>query len=169
MKKKIISVITLFILSIMCIAMFAGCVQEEPKPRKVELELVNPITGEAIKKDEVIELPEEGTPIEIRIKDKETGRYLTDDDLPENTIENSYHVNFAILDKEGHLFLQEYYKYWPTPKDIECFQQYNYYKMVIFFDCRPENPKDPKKFYRRYERKTEYVRFYINRSWREEN
>ncbi len=111
MKKKIISAITLFTLSIMCIAMFAGCVQEEPKPRKVELELVNPITGEAVKKNDVIDLPEEGTPIEIRIKDKETGKYLTDNDLPENTIENSYHVNFAILNKEGHLFLQEYYKY----------------------------------------------------------
>ncbi len=168
MKKKIISAITLFTLSIMCIAMFAGCVQEEPKPRKVELELVNPITGEAVQYDEVIDLPEEGTPIEIRIKDKETGKYLTDDDLPENTIENSYHVNFAILNKEGHLFLQEYYKYWPTPKDIDDFPMFNYYEIIIFFDCRPEKPKDPKKFYRRYEMKVEYVHFYINKSWREE-
>ena len=168
MKKKIISAITLFTLSIMCIAMFAGCVQEEPPSRKVELELVNPITGEAVKKNDVIDLPEEGTPIEIRIKDKETGRYLTDDDLPENTIENSYHVNFTILNNDGHVYLQKYYKYWPTPKDIDSVPMFNYYEMAMFFDCRPENPKDPKKFYRRYERKSEYVRFYINKSWRED-
>ena len=53
MKKKLIAVIALLALSLMSIAMFAGCVKEEPVPRKVELELVNPITGEAIKKDEI--------------------------------------------------------------------------------------------------------------------
>ncbi len=165
MKKRLLVIALLAIMLLtMCMAMFGGCVDEDPEPRKVELELINPNTGEAVEWDETIDLPEEGTPIYVRVKDKETGEILTDDDLPENTVRGSYHVNFIILDNEGHVYRQKYYENWPTKEDIESVPYYNYYEMAMFFDCRPKNPQDSK-FYRRYERKSTYVRFYINKSW----
>ncbi|MDE7329253.1 MAG: hypothetical protein K2N57_05870 [Clostridia bacterium] len=166
MKKKIAVAIILVMMLVMASTMFFGC-EKEIVPRKVELELVNPNTGEAVQWDEVIDLPEEKTKIVVRIKDKETGEYLTDDDLPENTVEGSYHVNFIILDNEGHTYRQEYYKYWPTKEDIEDVPYYNYYEMWMFFDCRPKRPENPEKFQRRYERKSTSVYFYINKPWRE--
>ena len=167
MKKKIAVAIILVMMLVMASTMLFGC-EKEIVPRKVELELVNPITGEAVQRDDIIDLPEEKTLIEVRVKDRETGEYLTDDDLPENTVEGSYHVNFIIRDNEGHTYRQEYYKYWPTKEDIESVPYYNYYELAMFFDCRPEKPENPREFQRRYEMKAQYVRFYINKPWREE-
>lgn len=75
---------------------------EKPiKSRPVVLEVVNPHTGEILKRDDKIDLPPEGTHVEIKIKDKETNVYLTDDDFPDNTIEETYSVAFRVIDDEG--------------------------------------------------------------------
>ena len=163
MKKKIAIILVLTIMLTSCMAMLCSCVNEDPEPRDVEIELINPTTGEVIKRDDTIDLPEEKTPIEVRIKDKETGEYLTDDDLPENTVKGSYTTSFNILDKEGHLYFGRVYEYWPTMEDIDRAFNCNYYEMQISFDCRPDDPINPREFKRKYKMKTDYVRFYINR------
>ena len=74
MKRKLAVLLLAALLLTTCMAMFCGCVDEEPEPREVELELVNPITGDEIKYGDTIDWPEEKTYIEVRIKDAETAR-----------------------------------------------------------------------------------------------
>ncbi len=167
MKRKLAVLLLAALLLTTCMAMFCGCVDEEPEPREVELELVNPITGDAIKSEDTIELPDEGTPIEVRVKDKETGEYLTDDDLPEMTLKESWHVNFAFIDTKGFSTSQQYCKNWPAKEYIDSRPYYNKYEILIFFDCRPERPKNPSEFKRKYATNSRQVRFYINKTWRE--
>ncbi len=166
MKKRLLVIALLAIMLLtMSMAVFGGCVEEEPEPRDVVLELVNPNTGEAVKWNDTIDLPEEGTPIQVRIKDKETGEYLTDDDLPENTVKGSCLINFIIYDNKGLTYIQKYYKNWPTREDIDFWWEYNYYGIQISFDCRPKDPENPREFQRKYKMDTYNVRFYINKSW----
>ena len=168
MKKRllVIALLAIMLLTI-CMAMFCGCVDEDPEPRDVELELVNPNTGEAVKWDETIDLPEEGTPIEVRIKDKESGEYLTDDDLPENTIKGSYYITFYVLGTDNEeIDRWNPNGYWPTKDYLNeewPRSQYNHYEVKISFDCRPKNPENPREFQRKYKMKTDYVYFYINK------
>ena len=173
MKKRVaifsISVIVIIIIAVCCMVWVYNR-ENGDEPRDVVLELVNPITGEIINNGDTIDLPEEGTPIQVRIKDKESGEYLTDDDLPENTVNGSYKIQFMILDDTGHSHYQDRYEYWPTKEDIDFWwirDKCNWYEMRISFDCRPEKPKDPQNFVRKYKMKTENVRFYINKPWRD--
>ncbi|MDE7337368.1 MAG: hypothetical protein K2N32_04565 [Clostridia bacterium] len=171
MRKKVAVLLLVAILLTMSMAIFCACDDEEPEQREVELELVNPITGDAIKDGDTIDLPEEKTPIEVRIKDRETGRYLKDSDLPENTIKDSCEILFRVLDKENKkIDGWDSYGYWPTKKYLEEWprSQSNYYEIYISFDCRPENPRNPKTFQRKYKMESDYIRFYINKSWREQ-
>ena len=167
MKKKIAIILLVTMLLTSFMVMLCACQKEEPEPREVELELVNPTTGEAIKWDDTIDLPEEKTFIQVRIKDKDTGEYLTDNDLPENTVKESCNVQFIILDNDGQRYRQKEYRYWPTKEDIESVPFYNYYGIQISFDCRPDDPINPREFERKYKMKTDYVRFYINKPWRD--
>ena len=162
MKRKLAVLLLAALLLTTCMAMFCGCVDEEPEPREVELELVNPITGDIIKSGDTIDLPTEKTYIEVRIKDSKTGRYLTDNDLPENTIKDSYHVQLITLDNDGHNYFQRDYKYWPTKEELKSESYYGSYEMQMSFDCRPKNPQNPREFQRKYKMYTSYVKFHID-------
>ena len=162
MKRKLAVLLLVAILLTMSMATLCACAEEDPKPREVELELVNPITGDAIKDGDTIDLPEEKTPIEVRIKDRETGRYLKDSDLPENTIKGSYHVQLIILDSDGHKHFQRDYEYWPTKEKLKLERYYGSYEMQMSFDCRPDEPRNPREFKSKYKMNTSYVKFYID-------
>ena len=164
MKRKIALVLLATILVTTCMAMFCACTDK--KPRAVEMEFVNPTTGEVLKNGDTIDLPELPRLIRVRIKDKETGEYLTDDDIPDNTIQGSCLINFIILDKDGKVYRQEEYTYWPTKKDIDSAFDCDFYEMKVSFNCRPENPQDG--FKPKYALCFYSVRFYINKSWLEE-
>lgn len=171
MKKKIAIILLVTMLLTSFMVMLCACQKEEPepevKPREVIIELVNPTTGEIMKDGDTIDLPPENTPIEVKIKDVEWDMYLRDYDLPENTIKDSCLINFMFIDSDGDIHGQKYCEFWPTKEDIEKKGYYNYYKISISFDCRPEKPRDPQSFQRRYSHAVEYVRFYINKPWRE--
>ncbi len=172
MKRRIAAVVLIAMLAVTCMSMTCACVKDEEPPRKVEIEVLNPNTGEPIKRNETIEMPRDNTPVVIKIKDKETGEYLTDDDLPENTISGSCYLTFFVLSYEGAQIEQRTLKirenlkgYWPTKEELERWSRpfYNYYKIAVSFDCRPDNPQNPDKYERRYAMTTQYIRFYINK------
>lgn len=131
MGKKIL------VASIIFVIVFAGIVaiclykKEPPAPREVELELINPVTGEVVKNGDRVQLPEEKTYIEVRIKDKETGEYLTDEDLPKK-VKGSYSICIEIYDDTWEKAKGPVLEggYWP--KEVDAI--YDHYEITIFFD-----------------------------------
>ncbi len=167
MKRKmvimLVSTIGIIILGVVMMTWFYNKESGEPKPREVELELVNPITGDVIKNGDTIELPKKKTYIEVRIKDKETGRYLTDRDLPENTIANSYRTGFTILSPDRNNNVPLYTSgYWPTLEEINERPYYNEYEVAISFDCETQSTIDSKTM-PKYRSCHTYINFYISK------
>ncbi len=164
MKRKLAVLLLAALLLTTCMAMFCGCVDEEPEPREVELELVNPITGDEIKYGDTIDWPEEKTYIEVRIKDAETGEYLNNFDFPGNSIRGSYRIEFILLSDEGiDTVPLDTDGYWPSLDEINKYSNhfYNKYRIKVHFDCKPKDMKDPD-FKRKYATRTEILDFYRN-------
>ena len=164
MKRKLAVLLLAALLLTTCMAMFCGCVDEEPEPREVELGIMNPITGDVVKDRETLDLPTEKTPMEVYIKDKETGVFLEDSDLPENTIQKSCNLTIYFYSKEKVIDTWWSARVWPTNKDFEELQRSRteYCRVRIQFDCKPSNLVDPK-FERKYKITTDFVEFYINK------
>lgn len=156
MKKTVAITILIILITSCCLT---GCI-EEVTPRDAEVEVINPITGGVVNSGDTIDIPKEKTKVEVRIKDKETGIYLTDDDLPEMTVEGSYRVSVRYLDSSEDLQYLHIGGYWPLKSQTHPFHRE--YEIAIFFDCRPKRPIDPKRFKRKYQMETFYVRFYYN-------
>ena len=134
MKKRNLALSMLLIATIcVCTPMLLAC-EEEIIPREVELELINPNTSEVLIGDERIDLPAERTYVEVRIKDKETGAYLTDADLPENTVKGSYDVGFEVNETGSPIFTSNH---WPLNSELS--SVYDYYRASIYFDCKPRS------------------------------
>ncbi|MDE5616806.1 MAG: hypothetical protein K2I78_03365, partial [Clostridia bacterium] len=160
MKRKLAVLFLVAILLTMSMATLCACVDEEPEQREVELELVNPITGDAIKYGDTIDWPEEKTYIDVRIRDKETGEYLNDFDFPGNSIRGSYHIEFILISDNGkstnHLDTDGY---WPSLDKINSYSHnYNTFRIKIHFDCKPRDMKDAD-FQRKYATRTEILEF----------
>lgn len=116
MKTKF-SVAILVMLVIICGLSLVGCA--EKKPREVEIVVFNPFTGEEldsrILEVKVGEMPEK-TKVEYAVRDKKTGKFLTDEDLaPYSSLEtcttigindNTEPIGSALNDRE----------HWPTKK-----------------------------------------------------
>lgn len=157
MKNKItlkfaalVSLLTCLFIS--AAVMMTACVNTIGKiePHDVEIVLINPHTGEPMKTygEQQLEVPRSGTPIEVKIKDLVTGEYLTDDDLPETTIADSLSigiVRYLDWDYNGSAIVQNRFNTWP-----EFEAPYLVYKIAISFDCRPDNPENPREFQRKY-------------------
>ena len=158
MLKKLIAITIMTALLVTGMLVLASCKEKEPISRRVELELIDPTTGEKVISGD---LPKEKTYVEVRIKDKETGEYLTDEDLPQTTIKQSYHVNFYAYDDDWSR--ESSYAVWSAPYWPEKVDAlYDHYEISIFFDCYPEGLNDPY-FYRKYRHTAEYVRVIFNR------
>ena len=165
MKRKLAVLLLAALLLTTCMSMFCGCVDEEPEPREVELELVNPITGDEIKYGDTIDWPEEKTYIEVRIKDAETGEYLNNFDFPDNSIRGSYYTRFILISDSGIETKQlETEGYWPSLDEINKYSNhfYNEYRINIHFDCKPKHVKDPE-YKRKYATCVASVIFYRNK------
>lgn len=120
MKKRIFVIIVTLLVMAATMCTFSGCWDEEEQNRDIKIELVNPNTGEAVGFREKIEMPPENTPIVFRVIDVETGKALTDDDLPETTLEDS--ITYYMYEqwyREGETVPREStysgkYGYWPS-------------------------------------------------------
>ena len=163
MKKRIF-VLSLMLIAIVCgcLPMLSACGDKEIIPREIVIEVINPITGEVMKEGDKIDIPEEHTKIEVRIKDKETGALLTDNDLPENTLKDSYVLNFRILDENGSMHSTLCSNgYWPIETELDAV--YDQYGIAVYFGCRPKNMQGNPGFQRIYKTTSYDIRFYINR------
>lgn len=159
-KNKLAPLAVALVCLLMCVVgMFTAC-NKEIEPHDVEIVLINPHTGEPMSRKEYIEEPPAGTPIEVKIKDLVTGEYLTDEDLPETTIADSLSigiVRYLDWDYNGAARVQNRHNTWPNREEIGTF--YTIYKIAISFDCRPDNPENPREFQRKYTMESLSFRF----------
>ena len=142
MKKRIILSLLVIVVAVTALFGLTSCFKESDDEtqyyREVELELINPNTGEVVKSGDTIMLPKEKTYPEVRVKDKETGEYLTDADLEGTTIKNSCNVNFWIYDDDWdqNIGAEYTYGYWPEKRLSQVFSNY---EISIRFDSTPDN------------------------------
>lgn len=152
-------VVPLAMLTAVCVKLYYREFRPTPNYlRDVELELINPTTGEVIKNGDTIDLPKANTPIEIKVRDKETGRYLTDDDFPGTTIDNSLSIMFGIVKYDMAQWIMTL-DTWPTYNDIEKWKEFTCYAMDINFNPKEQNVK---KHDIEYNGNYNVVTFYIN-------
>lgn len=152
MKKirAIVLICVIAMLSMCSVFMLSGC-DKNDEPKDVELEVINPNTGEVLKSEDHIVYPGKNTLIEVRIKDKETGVYLTDDDFPDNTVRGclTFYLSRINEDDNGRylsVWGEGYYDtsgrwhvppygVWPQNEQYKS----NYYSLSWSFDCKPKN------------------------------
>ena len=161
MKKKIAIILLLTIIMTSCMAMLCSC--SNRKSREVEIEIVNPLSGELFEQDEILDLPTEQTTIEVRVKDKKSGKYLKDKNLSKTTVVESLNIKVSRLWKNDYKELLNTDGYLPIEE--EGVVASNCYEIEVTFDCKPTNIED-EDYKRKYEVKTVSVCFYSNKDWR---
>ena len=159
-KKLAVILLAIFLLTV-SMAMFSGC--NEKEPREVEIEIINPLTGEVLEQDGVIELPDEETPIEVRVKDKKKDKYLTDKDLEGVTLKECLNISVSRLWKYDYKeALNTRGKF---PIEEEGVVTSNYYEIEVKFETKPWNVFE-EEYERKYEAKNLVLNFYSNKDWK---
>ncbi len=161
MKRKVAVLLLAALLLTVSMAMFSGCKDKEP--REVEIEIINPLTGEVLEQDGVIELPDEETPIEVRVKDKKKDKYLTDKDLEGVTLKECLNISVSRLWKYDYKeALNTKGKF---PIEEEGVVTSNYYEIEVKFETKPWNVFE-EEYERKYEAKNLVLNFYSNKDWK---
>ena len=161
MKRKLAVLLLAALLLTISMATFSGCKDKEP--REVEIEIINPLTGEVLEQDGVIELPDEETPIEVRVKDKKKNKYLTDKDLEGVTLKECLNISVSRLWKYDYKeALNTKGKF---PIEEEGVVTSNYYEIEVKFETKPWNVFE-EEYKRKYEAKNLVLNFYSNKDWR---
>ncbi len=159
-KKLAVILLAIFLLTV-SMAMFSGC--NEKEPREVEIEIINPLTGEVLEQDGVIELPDEETPIEVRVKDKKKDKYLTDKDLEGVTLKECLNISVSRLWKYDYKeALNTRGKF---PIEEEGVVTSNYYEIEVKFETKPWDVFE-EEYERKYEAKNLVLNFYSNKDWK---
>ena len=161
MKRKLAVLLLAALLLTISMATFSGCKDKEP--REVEIEIINPLTGEVLDQDGVIELPDEETPIEVRVKDKKKDKYLTDKDLEGITLKECLNISVSRLWKYDYKeALNTKGKF---PIEEEGVVTSNYYEIEVKFETKPWNVFE-EEYKSKYEAKNLVLNFYSNKDWR---
>ena len=161
MKRKVAVLLLAALLLTVSMAMFSGCKDKEP--REVEIEIINPLTGEVLEQDGVLELPDEETPIEVRVKDKKKDKYLTDKDLEGVTLKECLNISVSRLWKYDYKeALNTKGKF---PIEEEGVVTSNYYEIEVKFETKPWDVFE-EEYERKYEAKNLILNFYSNKDWR---
>ena len=164
MKRKLAVLLLAALLLTISMATFSGCKDKEP--REVEIEIINPLTGEVLEQDGVIELPDEETPIEVRVKDKKKDKYLTDKDLEGVTLKECLNISVSRLWKYDYKeALNTKGKF---PIEEEGVVTSNYYEIEVKFETKPWDVFE-EEYKRKYEAKNLVLNFYSNKDWRGTN
>ena len=159
-KKLAVILLAIFLLTV-SMATFSGC--NEKEPREVEIEIINPLTGEVLEQDGVIELPDEETPIEVRVKDKKKNKYLTDKDLEGVTLKECLNISVSRLWKYDYKeALNTKGKF---PIEEEGVVTSNYYEIEVKFETKPWDVFE-EEYERKYEAKNLVLNFYSNKDWK---
>ena len=159
-KKLAVILLAIFLLTV-SMATFSGC--NEKEPREVEIEIINPLTGEVLEQDGVIELPDEETPIEVRVKDKKKDKYLTDKDLEGVTLKECLNISVSRLWKYDYKeALNTKGKF---PIEEEGVVTSNYYEIEVKFETKPWDVFE-EEYERKYEAKNLVLNFYSNKDWK---
>ena len=159
-KKLAVILLAIFLLTV-SMATFSGC--NEKEPREVEIEIINPLTGEVLEQDGIIELPDEETPIEVRVKDKKKDKYLTDKDLEGITLKECLNISVSRLWKYDYKeALNTRGKF---PIEEEGVVTSNYYEIEVKFETKPWNVFE-EEYERKYEAKNLVLNFYSNKDWK---
>ncbi len=161
MKRKIAVFLLVVLLLTVSMATFSGC--NEKEPREVEIEIINPLTGEVLEQDGIIELPDEETPIEVRVKDKKKDKYLTDKDLEGITLKECLNISVSRLWKYDYKeALNTKGKF---PIEEEGVVTSNYYEIEVKFETKPWDVFE-EEYERKYEAKNLVLNFYSNKDWK---
>ena len=161
MKRKIAVFLLVVLLLTVSMATFSGC--NEKEPREVEIEIINPLTGEVLEQDGIIELPDEETPIEVRVKDKKKDKYLTDKDLEGVTLKECLNTSVSRLWKYDYKeALNTKGKF---PIEEEGVVTSNYYEIEVKFETKPWDVFE-EEYERKYEAKNLVLNFYSNKDWK---
>ncbi len=159
-KKLAVILLAIFLLTV-SMATFSGC--NEKEPREVEIEIINPLTGEVLEQDGVIELPDEETPIEVRVKDKKKDKYLTDKDLEGVTLKECLNISVSRLWKYDYKeALNTKGKF---PIEEEGVVTSNYYEIEVKFETKPWDVFE-EEYERKYEAKNLVLNFYSDKDWK---
>ena len=160
-NKKLAVILLAALLLTISMAMFSGC--NEKEPREVEIEIINPLTGEVLEQDGVIELPDEETPIEVRVKDKKKDKYLTDKDLEGITLKECLNISVSRLWKYDYKeALNTKGKF---PIEEEGVVTSNYYEIEVKFETKPWDVFE-EEYERKYEAKNLVLNFYSDKDWK---
>ena len=160
-NKKLAVILLAALLLTISMAMFSGC--NEKEPREVEIEIINPLTGEVLEQDGVIELPDEETPIEVRVKDKKKNKYLTDKDLEGVTLKECLNISVSRLWKYDYKeALNTKGKF---PIEEEGVVTSNYYEIEVKFETKPWDVFE-EEYERKYEAKNLVLNFYSDKDWK---
>lgn len=101
MRNKIVlktaALAVVFACLLACAAGTLTACDKTPEEHDVLIEVINPYTGEPIAYPHHAKfpMPAADTPIEIRVKDRVTGKYLTDSDLKGSSLDASTSVSVA--------------------------------------------------------------------------
>ena len=97
MKKIGCCLLAMVLLIAACAAGVLTACDKTPEEHDVLIEVINPYTGEPIvyPHHAKFPMPAADTPIEIRVKDRVTGKYLTDSDLKGSSLDASISVSVA--------------------------------------------------------------------------
>ena len=165
-KKKLVIIIVAIVVPLaMLTALGIKLYNEEFRPPKnywkeVELEMINPTTGEVINDGDTIDLPKANTPIEVRVKDKETGRILTDEDFPGTTIKESFRIYISLAEEiDGTPMHTVRFDTWPSRAYLDQWPEINCYQIWLVFTPSEQEIKKNKE---RYNGKDTRLYIYIN-------
>jgi hypothetical protein len=153
-KQKLIIIVVaivvpLAMLTAVCVKLYYREFRPTPNYwKEVELEIIDPTTGLVIEDGDTIDLPKENTPIEIKVRDKETGRYLTDEDFPGTTIKESLIIHFSLAEEGGggpmHMIRVST---WPSKSYLDKWPEINYYQIWPDFTPKDQVIKKNKERY----------------------
>lgn len=155
LNKIAILMVVICLMGVVCA--FTACDDDngdiDQEPREVVIEVIKPNTNDVLRQNEYIDFPGENTKIEVRIRDKQTGAYIGDEDLPDMTIEESLSFSIVRLDKQAESSTQGV---WPMQDDSSG----NHFQIMVTFDCKPTSASQD--YMRKYAKAVSTIRFYYN-------
>lgn len=139
MKKIILKLAALGFALVCLLACAAGMLtacDKTPEEHDVLIEVINPQNGEVIAYPHHAKFsaPQASTPIEVRVKDRVTGEYVTDEDLQVSSLYDCTFIRIFCYSDWSDTTAQEAYssKWWPSSES-----PYRIFRLTVTFNYPP--------------------------------